>query len=175
MADARGLRSPSNKTDVVAYLLAGKPIVVSPGGRATDVFDPTRKTTTRSILTDGRFAWSKQLAYMLGSSLHAVAAVVASFLGGLALGARWLGVPLARRANAGRTYALLELGVGLLGLALLPLLRASEPLVGSLYRALGGESAGFAAARLALLMAFLLPPAIRRVRRLRPSALRARS
>src|SRR5258708_27461659 len=88
--------------------------------------------------------WSKQLAYVLGSSLHAVAAVVASFLGGLALGARWLGVPLARRANARRTYALLELGVGLLGLALLPLLRASEPLVRSLYRALGGESAGVA-------------------------------
>jgi spermidine synthase len=103
--------------------------------------------------------WSKQLAYLLGSSLHAVAAVVAAFLGGLALGARFLGVPLARRANGARTYALLELGVGLLGLALLPLLRASDPLVGQLYRALGGESAGFAVARLGLLVAFLLPPA----------------
>jgi spermidine synthase len=41
--------------------------------------------------------WSKELAYLLGSSLHAVAAVVASFLLGLALGARLLGVPLSRR------------------------------------------------------------------------------
>src|SRR5258706_2238054 len=103
--------------------------------------------------------WSKQLAYLLGSSLHAVAAVVAAFLGGLALGARLLGVPLARRANGARTYALLELGVALLGLSLLPLLRASDPLVGQLYRALGGESMGFAVARLGLLVAFLLPPA----------------
>ncbi|MEY4375315.1 MAG: hypothetical protein RL760_1482, partial [Candidatus Eisenbacteria bacterium] len=103
--------------------------------------------------------WSKQLAYVMGSSLHAVAAVVASFLGGLALGARVLGVPLARRGNGARTYALLELGVGLLGVALLPLLRASDPLVGQLYRSLGGESTAFAAARFGLLVAFLLPPA----------------
>jgi hypothetical protein len=41
--------------------------------------------------------WSKQLSYLLGSSLHAVATVVAAFLGGLALGARLLGVRLTRR------------------------------------------------------------------------------
>ncbi len=103
--------------------------------------------------------WAKQLAYLLGSSLHAVAAVVASFLGGLALGARVLGVPLARRGDGARTYAMLELGVGVLGLLLLPLLRASDPLVGQLYRALGGETPAFALARLGLLVAFLLPPA----------------
>ena len=103
--------------------------------------------------------WSKELAYLLGSSLHAVAAVVASFLLGLALGARFLGVPFSRRANAARTYALLELGVGLLGLAILPALRASDPLIGQLYRALGGEGTAFAAARLVLVMLALLPPA----------------
>ncbi len=103
--------------------------------------------------------WSKQLGYVLGSSLHAAAAVVAAFLGGLALGARLLGVPLSRRANGARTYALLELGVALLGVALLPLLRLSDPLVGQLYRALGGEGPMFAAARLGLLMVFLVPPA----------------
>lgn len=103
--------------------------------------------------------WSKQLAYLLGSSLHAVAAVVASFLAGLAIGARVLGVPLARRGNGARTYAMLELGVAVLGLLLLPLLRASDPLVGQLYRSMGGESGAFAAARLGLLFVFLLPPA----------------
>src|SRR5262245_8425961 len=103
--------------------------------------------------------WSKQAAYLLGSSLHAVSAVVASFLGGLALGARLLGVRLASRSNGARTYALLEAGIGLLGLVLLPLLRASDPLVGQLYRALGGETFVFATARLGLLIAYLLPPA----------------
>ena len=35
--------------------------------------------------------WSKQISYLLGSSLHSVAVVVAAFLGGLALGAHLLG------------------------------------------------------------------------------------
>ena len=104
-------------------------------------------------------AWSKQLAYVLGSSLHAVATVTAAFLCGLALGARVLGVPIARRGNGARTYALLEVGVALLGVGLLPLLRGVEPLVGQLYRQFGGESAGFAVARFVLLFGLLIPPA----------------
>jgi spermidine synthase len=103
-------------------------------------------------------AWSKQLAYVLGSSLHAVATVTAAFLCGLAIGARVLGVPIARRGNGARTYALLELGVALLGVGLLPLLRGVEPLFGQLYRQFGGESAGFAAVRFALLFLLLIPP-----------------
>jgi hypothetical protein len=67
MAEVRGKRPPENKAEVVRYLSTGKPMVVSPGGAAIDVFDPTRKTTTRSILTDGRFAWSKQLAYYVST------------------------------------------------------------------------------------------------------------
>ena len=59
--------------------------------------------------------WSKQLSYLLGNSLHSVATVVAAFLGGLALGARLLGVPLARRRDGARVYAALELGVAVLG------------------------------------------------------------
>lgn len=42
--DARGRRAPDHKPEVVAYLAGGK--AMSP-----------------SILTDGRYAWSKQLAY----------------------------------------------------------------------------------------------------------------
>ena len=103
--------------------------------------------------------WSKQLAYLLGNSTHAVATVVAAFLAGLALGARLLGTWLARRGNGIRIYAALEVGVGLLGALSLPILRGLDPLVGELYRALGGESAGFAAARFALLFVLLLPPA----------------
>jgi spermidine synthase len=49
--------------------------------------------------------------------------------------------------------------VGLLGLAILPALRASDPVIGQLYRAFGGETAAFASARLVLVMLALLPPA----------------
>ena len=63
LADVRGQRPLDHKAEVVAYLRAGKPMVVSPGEEATDVFDPTKRTTTRGILTDGTYAWSKELAY----------------------------------------------------------------------------------------------------------------
>ena len=103
--------------------------------------------------------WSKQLAYLLGNSLQAVATVVAAFLAGLAIGARTLGVRLARRADGARTYARLELGVAVCGLALLPVLRGLDPVIGSAYRALGGETATFALLRFAALFVLLLPPA----------------
>ena len=104
-------------------------------------------------------AWSKQLSYVLGNSLHAVATVVAAFLCGLALGARFLGVPLAHRNDGARWYALLEIGVAVLGLLSLPLLRGLDPLVGQLYRSMGGETGAFALARVVLLFVLLIPPA----------------
>jgi spermidine synthase len=102
--------------------------------------------------------WSKQLAYLLGNSLHAVATVVAAFLCGLALGARFLGVALARRGQGPRTYAALELGCAVLGVLSLPVLRGLEPVVGQLYRGLGGEGPAFALARFGLLFALLILP-----------------
>src|SRR5262245_25918492 len=103
--------------------------------------------------------WSKQLAYLLGSSMRSAAIVVAAFLAGLALGARVLGAPLARGGSPGRRYALLEAAVAMTGFAVLPVLRALDGPVGQLYRALGGESVAFAFARGALLFAILLLPA----------------
>ena len=103
--------------------------------------------------------WSKQIAYLLGSSLHSVAVVVAAFLGGLALGARFLGGPLTRSGDPARRYAVLEFAVGGAGLLILPLLRLLDPVVGQLYRSLGGEGVAFAAARVVLLFTLLVPPA----------------
>jgi spermidine synthase len=103
--------------------------------------------------------WSKQLSYLLGSSLEAVATVVAAFLGGLALGARFLGVPLSRRPARVRSYALLELGVAAAAGLLLPALHGLDPLVGFLYRSFGHGSVAFALSRVVLLLVVLVPPA----------------
>jgi spermidine synthase len=103
--------------------------------------------------------WSKQLSYLLGSSHQSVSTVVAAFLGGLALGARTLGARLARRPDTARMYALLEVGVAVLGLLLLPALRSLDGPVGQLYRGLGGEGVAFAGARVVLLLVLLVPPA----------------
>src|SRR5438046_9655535 len=78
--------------------------------------------------------WSKQISYLLGSSLRSGAVVVAAFLAGLALGARFLGAPLSRGGSPARRYALLEGAVGLLGFSVLPVLRALDGPVGQLYR-----------------------------------------
>jgi spermidine synthase len=103
--------------------------------------------------------WGKELSYLLGGSLRSVATVVAAFLGGLALGARVLGARLARRPALARTYAMLEVGVALLGLLMLPLLRSLDGPIGLLYRALGAESPAFAIARVVLLLLLMVPPA----------------
>src|SRR5512143_343997 len=103
-------------------------------------------------------AWSKEFSYLLGNSLHAVATVAAAFLTGLALGAYVLGVRVARLRRGARAYALLELGIGLIGLISLPVLRGLDPLVGALYRGLGGETALFLGVRFLVLFVLLLGP-----------------
>ncbi len=105
-------------------------------------------------------AWSKQLSYLLGNSLHAVSTVVAAFLTGLALGALLLGSRLARLRRGPRNYALLEIGIALLGLASMPILRGLDPVVSALYAGFGGETAPMMAVRFLLLFAMMLPPTV---------------
>jgi len=64
--------------------------------------------------------WSKALALLLGSTLHAVSTVVAAYLGGLALGA-WVAGQAAQRVRRPlRLYGFLEMGVGAYALVSLP-------------------------------------------------------
>lgn len=86
--------------------------------------------------------WSKQLSYVLGNTQQGVATVVAAFLSGLALGAYGVGVWLAGQRRGARVYAALELMIGLLGLVSIVVLRGLDPVVGLLYRGLGGGRAG---------------------------------
>ncbi len=104
--------------------------------------------------------WSKELSLLLGNSLHAISTVVAAFLCGLALGAWLLGRRLARSGDGARMYALLEMGIGGLGVVSLPALRALDPLIGAMSDACGPGTSGFAAARFALVFVALLPPTL---------------
>jgi len=54
--------SAMNREKAVAYLKAGKTLILTPS-LLRDPFDRTRTPGSRSILTDGRFAWSAGLAY----------------------------------------------------------------------------------------------------------------
>ena len=102
--------------------------------------------------------WSKRLANLLGNSGQAHAIVLATFMGGLALGAWLFGRTADRVRRPLALYGLLELGVGLYALLFVPVL----DVLGAGYLAVApglGESARVAA-RLALASASLLVPTV---------------
>ena len=72
--------------------------------------------------------WSKHLQYVFGSTTEAVGTVLAVFMAGLGAGAYFFGPRIDRAASPLRLYALLEIGIGVYGLAGLFLLRAATTL-----------------------------------------------
>src|SRR5262245_31118669 len=104
--------------------------------------------------------WAKALALLLGSTLHAVSTVVATYLAGLALGAYVAGRLAPRAARPLRLYGLLEMGVGAYAVLSLFLIHALDPLAGALYARLGAASPLYLAARVALAAIVLLPPTV---------------
>src|SRR5438552_16276876 len=75
-----------------------------------------------------QIAWIRMFSTGLGHEIPAVLAVVAAFMGGMALGAWSLDKPISRSAHPGRWYALLEILIGLWAFAstlLIPLANES--------------------------------------------------
>lgn len=78
--------------------------------------------------------WTRQLTYVFGASLYAVASVVAAFMGGLALGS-WLFGRLADRSRRRlMVYGVLEIGVGVSAFLLPVMLKAIHPLYEFVYQ-----------------------------------------
>src|SRR5262245_12569517 len=59
--------------------------------------------------------WVKQLSLVVGIDVYAVTTAVAAFFAGLSLGSFWLGRQVDRIARPLRLYAILELGIAILG------------------------------------------------------------
>lgn len=68
--------------------------------------------------------WVRMLSLSFGSTTLSFSTVIAVFLGGLALGSWLCGRSKRALANPVRTYAILEIATGVIGLALYPVLRA---------------------------------------------------
>jgi spermidine synthase len=104
--------------------------------------------------------WTRRLTLVFGSGLVATSAVLATFMGGLALGA-WL---LGRAADRGRSpfalYGWLEIGVGLYALAVPVLLAAAIPLYQVVYRRWDGAPGPVNLARALLSAAIFLVPTV---------------
>jgi spermidine synthase len=80
--------------------------------------------------------WLRSLRTVFGASTPSTAAVLAVWMGGLGLGALWLGERAQRTANPLRMYALLELGIALTA-AISPFLLMAAS---AIYVAIGGTS-----------------------------------
>jgi spermidine synthase len=102
--------------------------------------------------------WSRLLKEVFGVTAYAVAVVLATYLGGLALGAWALGSKVDRRARPLRFYGQLEICIGVLALLGAPLLRFFEPIDRLAATRLAPDSVLLIAIRLALSSLVILPP-----------------
>jgi spermidine synthase len=105
-------------------------------------------------------AWVRTLELIFGSTSFAVATVLASFMGGLALGSWWMGTRLHRLARFRplRVYAALEVLLAVAGLAVPLVLRLQTPLYRLLAGGLVESFLGQSVVRLLLCLAVLLVP-----------------
>ena len=104
--------------------------------------------------------WFRDLQSLFGVTSHAVAVVVAAFMGGLAAGSWVFGGIADRSPRPLRLYALLELGVAALALLVRPLLSVVEHVYIALHPALAGTGPLLVLVRLGLALLALLGPTL---------------
>ncbi len=103
-------------------------------------------------------AWSKELGYILGNTLYAVATVVAAFMAGLGIGAGIAGRFAPKLRSPVRAYALLQFAIAIAGALSIPILRSTPPLFEMLYGAMEPGNVAFLVARFAVVTLLLLGP-----------------
>ena len=103
--------------------------------------------------------WLKELGLLFGSTAYAASTTLAVFFLGLAVGGAVFGRLSPRLRSPLRTYAWLELGIAGSAVAYFLLLEIYFRLYGPLYDTLVDSPAAFNAARVALAILALLPPA----------------
>lgn len=104
--------------------------------------------------------WSRLLKDLFGVTAYALAAVLATFLGGLALGAWLLGRRVDRHPLPLRFYGFLEIGVGAAALMGALVLRLVEPIHQAVAMRLSPGSPILLLVRVAIASAVVLPPTL---------------
>src|SRR5439155_18782197 len=98
--------------------------------------------------------WFQLLQLVVGSSAISVGVLLGTFMGGMCLGSLLLPRVVPSRHHPLRVYALLEIGIGVIGVVVL----LAMPLVGRLYAAWGGDGLAGILLRAAVAAVCLLPP-----------------
>lgn len=102
--------------------------------------------------------WIRMLGFVMGNTVLSVTTVLATFMGGLALGS-YLGGRVADRLRRPiLAYAVLELAIGIVGILVPFLIGVLKPLHVAAYAALGDSILGFGAAQFVLAGVVLLVP-----------------
>jgi spermidine synthase len=100
--------------------------------------------------------WFQLLQLVIGSSSISLGILLGTFMGGMCIGSLLLARLIAARQHPLRVYAALELGIGVLAIAIL----AGMPLVGGIYTAWAGEGVAGIVFRAIVAGICLLPPTI---------------
>jgi spermidine synthase len=100
--------------------------------------------------------WFQQLQFVIGSSAVSLGVLLGTFMGGMCLGSIALPRLVSPRSHPLRVYALLELGLALIGLAVL----FGMPLVDRVYATVGGHGFGAMLLRALVCVVCLLPPTL---------------
>jgi spermidine synthase len=104
--------------------------------------------------------WSRLLGRVFGVTAFALSTVLAAFMAGLAIGSWWIGSRAEGLADRRRTYAWLEIGIGVAALLVPFLLMLVEPLYGWVWRHAHPSFAGFSVLRFVVAGTVLLVPTI---------------
>jgi spermidine synthase len=104
--------------------------------------------------------WVRLLGLVFGATSLAISTVLATFMGGLAIGSYWVGRRTARLADHRRVYALLEIAIGVYALLVPVILHAVEPLYGWLWRQFHLSFAVFSVIRFLVAGTVILVPTI---------------
>ena len=103
-------------------------------------------------------SWSKELTYLLGSTLYAVATAVAAFMGGLGLGSMLASRFGARFKNPLRAYAAMEFLIAACAAASIPLFKSLDGVFRTLYGVSGRHDNAFLLSRFAVVFAAMAIP-----------------
>ena len=107
--------------------------------------------------------WIRMLSLVLGSATHSFELMLSAFILGLALGALWIGRRVDAAADSMRTLARVQLAMGALAIATLPVYLASFGWMASFMSAFARTSEGYLAfslGRYAICLAVMLPATI---------------
>lgn len=104
--------------------------------------------------------WVRLLGLVFGATSLAISTVLATFMGGLAVGSYWVGRRTERLADRRRVYALLEVGIGACAILVPVILYVVEPLYGWLWRQFHLSFLAFSAIRFVVAASVLLAPTV---------------